>query len=78
MNFRVLDLRTPANQGIFRVQCQVENVSPHLVVNPIIYIHLFVVILEIVVIWHGFGKVFVACEIKVLCHVDKMGWDLVW
>ncbi|KAI7983792.1 Aspartate--tRNA ligase 2, cytoplasmic [Camellia lanceoleosa] len=26
LNFRVLDLRTPANQGIFRVQCQVENV----------------------------------------------------
>ena len=32
LNFRVLDLRTPANQGIFRVQCQVENVNPHLVV----------------------------------------------
>ncbi|XP_059662995.1 aspartate--tRNA ligase 2, cytoplasmic-like isoform X2 [Cornus florida] len=26
LNFRVLDLRTPANQGIFRIQCQVENV----------------------------------------------------
>ncbi|THF93958.1 hypothetical protein TEA_002027 [Camellia sinensis var. sinensis] len=26
LNFRVLDLCTPANQGIFRVQCQVENV----------------------------------------------------
>ncbi|GMP91862.1 hypothetical protein CsSME_00042353 [Camellia sinensis var. sinensis] len=26
LNFRVLDLRTPANQGIFRVQCQVENI----------------------------------------------------
>ncbi|XAR69920.1 Aspartate--tRNA ligase [Bertholletia excelsa] len=25
LNFRVLDLRTPANQGIFRIQCQVEN-----------------------------------------------------
>ena len=27
LNYRVIDLRTPANQGIFRVQCQVENVS---------------------------------------------------
>ncbi|KAE9460288.1 hypothetical protein C3L33_07803, partial [Rhododendron williamsianum] len=27
LNFRVLDLRTPSNQGIFRIQCQVENVS---------------------------------------------------
>lgn len=27
LNFRVLDMRTPANQGIFRVQCQIENVS---------------------------------------------------
>ncbi|KAH6792258.1 Class II aminoacyl-tRNA and biotin synthetases superfamily protein [Perilla frutescens var. hirtella] len=26
LNFRVLDMRTPANQGIFRVQCQVENI----------------------------------------------------
>ncbi|EPS57914.1 hypothetical protein M569_16902, partial [Genlisea aurea] len=26
LNYRVLDLRTPANQGIFRIQCQVENV----------------------------------------------------
>ncbi|KAK3007198.1 hypothetical protein RJ639_017085, partial [Escallonia herrerae] len=26
LNFRFLDLRTAANQGIFRVQCQVENV----------------------------------------------------
>ncbi|GMP62769.1 hypothetical protein CsSME_00024742 [Camellia sinensis var. sinensis] len=26
LNFRVLDLCTPANQGIFRVQCQVENI----------------------------------------------------
>ncbi|XP_057511228.1 aspartate--tRNA ligase 2, cytoplasmic-like [Actinidia eriantha] len=26
LNFRVLDLRTPANQGIFRIQCQVENI----------------------------------------------------
>ncbi|XP_075487162.1 aspartate--tRNA ligase 2, cytoplasmic-like [Primulina tabacum] len=26
LNFRVLDIRTPANQGIFRVQCQVENI----------------------------------------------------
>ncbi|KAM7485485.1 hypothetical protein LguiA_001494 [Lonicera macranthoides] len=26
LNFRILDLRTPANQGIFRVQCQVENI----------------------------------------------------
>ncbi|GFZ00896.1 class II aminoacyl-tRNA and biotin synthetases superfamily protein [Actinidia rufa] len=29
LNFRVLDLRTPANQGIFRIQCQVENVLCH-------------------------------------------------
>lgn len=27
LNYRVLDIRTPANQGIFRIQCQVENVS---------------------------------------------------
>ncbi|GER32714.1 aspartate--tRNA ligase [Striga asiatica] len=26
LNYRVLDLRTPANQGIFRIQCQVENI----------------------------------------------------
>ncbi|XP_057958885.1 aspartate--tRNA ligase 2, cytoplasmic [Malania oleifera] len=26
LNYRVLDMRTPANQGIFRVQCQVENI----------------------------------------------------
>ncbi|XP_058222323.1 aspartate--tRNA ligase 2, cytoplasmic-like [Rhododendron vialii] len=26
LNFRVLDLRTPSNQGIFRIQCQVENI----------------------------------------------------
>ncbi|GAA0146861.1 aminoacyl-tRNA synthetase [Lithospermum erythrorhizon] len=26
LNYRVLDLRTPANQGIFRVQYQVENI----------------------------------------------------
>ncbi|XP_022857457.1 aspartate--tRNA ligase 2, cytoplasmic-like [Olea europaea var. sylvestris] len=26
LNFRVLDIRTPANQGIFRIQCQVENI----------------------------------------------------
>ena len=26
LNFRVLDLRTPANQAIFRVQSQVGNV----------------------------------------------------
>ncbi|KAF3787553.1 Aspartate--tRNA ligase 2 [Nymphaea thermarum] len=25
LNYRVLDMRTPANQGIFRIQCQVEN-----------------------------------------------------
>ncbi|KAL2455547.1 Calreticulin [Forsythia ovata] len=25
LNFRVLDIRTSANQGIFRIQCQVEN-----------------------------------------------------
>jgi aspartyl-tRNA synthetase len=28
LNFRVLDLRTPANQGIFRIQSQVGNVKP--------------------------------------------------
>lgn len=28
LNFRVLDLRTPANQGIFRIQSQVGNVNP--------------------------------------------------
>lgn len=27
LNFRVLDIRTPANQGIFRIQCQVGTVS---------------------------------------------------
>ncbi|KAF7137562.1 hypothetical protein RHSIM_Rhsim07G0171600 [Rhododendron simsii] len=27
LNFRVLDLRTPSNQGIFRIQCQVENLA---------------------------------------------------
>ncbi|KAL2525355.1 Class II aminoacyl-tRNA and biotin synthetases superfamily protein [Abeliophyllum distichum] len=26
LNFRVLDIRTPANQGIFRIQCQIENI----------------------------------------------------
>uniref|UniRef100_A0A2P2L3Z0 aspartate--tRNA ligase n=1 Tax=Rhizophora mucronata TaxID=61149 RepID=A0A2P2L3Z0_RHIMU len=26
LNYRVLDMRTPANQGIFRIQCQVSNV----------------------------------------------------
>ncbi|GFQ03701.1 aspartate--tRNA ligase cytoplasmic [Phtheirospermum japonicum] len=26
LNYRVLDVRTPANQGIFRIQCQVENI----------------------------------------------------
>lgn len=26
LNFRVLDIRTPANQGIFRIQCEVENI----------------------------------------------------
>ncbi|XP_075641734.1 aspartate--tRNA ligase 1, cytoplasmic [Castanea sativa] len=26
LNYRVLDIRTPANQGIFRIQCQVGNV----------------------------------------------------
>ncbi|KAG9448732.1 hypothetical protein H6P81_008697 [Aristolochia fimbriata] len=26
LNYRVLDMRTSANQGIFRVQCQVENI----------------------------------------------------
>jgi aspartyl-tRNA synthetase len=25
---RVIDLRTAANQAIFRIECQVENVSP--------------------------------------------------
>lgn len=27
LNYRVLDLRTPANQGIFRIQSQVGNVK---------------------------------------------------
>lgn len=27
LNYRVLDLRTPANQAIFRIQCHVEDVS---------------------------------------------------
>uniref|UniRef100_A0A0E0CFC6 aspartate--tRNA ligase n=1 Tax=Oryza meridionalis TaxID=40149 RepID=A0A0E0CFC6_9ORYZ len=27
LDFRVIDLRTPANQAIFRVQCEIENVS---------------------------------------------------
>lgn len=27
LNYRVLDMRTPANQGIFRIQCQVGNAS---------------------------------------------------
>ena len=27
LNYRVLDMRTPANQAIFRIQCHVENVS---------------------------------------------------
>ena len=27
LNNRVLDMRTPANQGIFRIQCQVGSVS---------------------------------------------------
>ncbi|XP_009791268.1 aspartate--tRNA ligase 2, cytoplasmic [Nicotiana tabacum] len=26
LNYRILDMRTPANQGIFRIQCQVENI----------------------------------------------------
>ncbi|KAK4370938.1 hypothetical protein RND71_010413 [Anisodus tanguticus] len=26
LNYRILDIRTPANQGIFRIQCQVENI----------------------------------------------------
>ncbi|XVF48103.1 hypothetical protein PTKIN_Ptkin03bG0164700 [Pterospermum kingtungense] len=26
LNFRVLDIRTPANQGIFRIQCQVSTI----------------------------------------------------
>ncbi|XP_004239653.1 aspartate--tRNA ligase 2, cytoplasmic [Solanum lycopersicum] len=26
LNFRILDMRTPANQGIFRIQCQIENI----------------------------------------------------
>jgi aspartyl-tRNA synthetase len=30
LNFRVLDLRTPANQGIFRIQSQVGNVKPNI------------------------------------------------
>ncbi|KAL6544220.1 Aspartate--tRNA ligase 2, cytoplasmic [Orobanche gracilis] len=26
LNYRILDMRTPANQGIFHIQCQVENI----------------------------------------------------
>lgn len=35
LDYRVLDLRTPANQGIFRVQCQVAAVSGS------VYMHAF-------------------------------------
>lgn len=34
LNYRVLDLRTPANQAIFRIQCQVENVCAYLLDHP--------------------------------------------
>lgn len=27
LNYRVLDVRTPANQATFRIQCHVEDVS---------------------------------------------------
>jgi len=27
LNYRAIDLRTPSNQAVFRIQCQVENVS---------------------------------------------------
>ncbi|KAK2993039.1 hypothetical protein RJ640_003079 [Escallonia rubra] len=33
LNFRFLDLRTAANQGIFRVQCQVENIFRQFLLN---------------------------------------------
>lgn len=33
LNFRVLDMRTPANQGIFRVQCQIENIFRQFLLN---------------------------------------------
>jgi hypothetical protein len=33
LNYRVLDFRTSANQGIFRIQCQVCNVSSFLFSN---------------------------------------------
>ena len=34
LNFRVLDVRTPANQGIFRIQSQVGNVK-HIIILSI-------------------------------------------
>lgn len=27
LNYKVIELRTPSNQAIFQIQCQVENVS---------------------------------------------------
>lgn len=35
LNFRVLDVRTPANQGIFRIQSQVGNVK-HIIFDAIL------------------------------------------
>ncbi|XP_058080597.1 aspartate--tRNA ligase 2, cytoplasmic-like isoform X2 [Magnolia sinica] len=33
LNNRVLDIRTPANQGIFRIQCQVGNIFRHFLLS---------------------------------------------
>ncbi|KAK9068727.1 hypothetical protein SSX86_012842 [Deinandra increscens subsp. villosa] len=33
LNYRILDLRTPANQGIFRVECQVSNLFRQFLLN---------------------------------------------
>ena len=49
LNNRVLDIRTSANQGIFRIQCQVCNVSSFLFSNLFfgdgkdIYFYIFVI-----------------------------------
>lgn len=33
LNYRILDLRTPANQGIYRVECQVSNLFRQFLLN---------------------------------------------
>jgi aspartyl/asparaginyl-tRNA synthetase len=42
LNYRAIDLRTPSNQAVFRIQCQVENVSVpyYFIVNllPFMYV----------------------------------------